>query len=114
VVVEPEHIKRLKGIVSILRKVIEENDDGTPYAKMGMFMTTLTDELAEDMKDMDELKVRLFMFQIGESIAWIGHGDNERLPEFVRPFAEMIQPMVVRDDADNEAGSHIGIGTESR
>jgi len=62
------------------------------YARMAFFMSTVTDELAEELEELDELQVRGFMFQIGEVISWIGHGDNERLPESVKEFAEMVQP----------------------
>lgn len=75
----------------VLENVIRTNDDGM-YGRLAFFMSTVTDELAEELSELDEIQVRLFMFQIGEVISWIGHGDNERLPEAVRPFAELVQP----------------------
>lgn len=88
---EPAHIKRLKGVVNILRTYIEQNDKtGGNYSRLAFFMSTMTEELAEEMTDYDEMKIRLFMYQIGEVISWIGHGDDTRLPDQVRDFAAMI------------------------
>lgn len=87
-----------------LRGIIEENNDGTGLARFAFLMTTLSDELAEELVEYDELAIRAFMFQIGEVISWIGHGDNERLPDAVRVFAEMVQP-TRREDANSEDSS---------
>lgn len=119
VAAEKPHIARLKGIVHVLEDIIRTSDNGM-YGRMAFFMSTVTDELAEELSELDEIQVRLFMFQIGEAISWIGHGDNERLPEGVRPLAEMIQPMEneIVDaeivDADTESSSHLGTDSESR
>lgn len=100
---EAEHIRRLKGVVHVLENFIKTNDDGG-FGRMAFFMSTVTGELAEELSELDELQVRLYMFQIGEVISWIGHGDNSRLPDGVREFAEMVQP-----SADGATDSHIGI-----
>jgi hypothetical protein len=34
----------------------------------------------------------MFMEMMGDVISWIGHGDNTRLPDTVRNFAEQFQP----------------------
>src|ERR1700729_4388191 len=70
---EPAHIIRLKGVVRMLSNVIAQNDDGSGMGKLSFFMTTLTDELAEELAELNEIQVRLYMFQIGEVISWIGH-----------------------------------------
>lgn len=80
------------------------------YDKLGFVMEIVTNELAEEMKDLDEVRSRVFMFQIGEVISWIGHGDNSRLPEAVREFAEMVQPS---GHASGEPNAYIGIGAQS-
>lgn len=97
--VEPDHIKRLKGVVYVLENFIKKNDNGM-YGRMAFFMSTVTDELADELAELDEVQTRLFMYQIGEVISWIGHGDNARLPEAVQPFAEMVQPTGKADDSD--------------
>jgi hypothetical protein len=61
---------------------------------------SFAEELADELGELDELAIRAYMFQIGEVISWIGHGDNERLPESVRAFAEMIQPSEAADGTD--------------
>jgi hypothetical protein len=94
VLVDPPHIARLKGVLSVLRKFIEENQDGSGMARMGFVLTTIGNELADELVDMDELQIRIFLAQIGEVIAWVGHGDNNRLPDSVRMFAEGVQPTV--------------------
>jgi hypothetical protein len=76
----------------MLEQIIRASDDTTGMARMAFFMGTLTDELADELGELDEMQVRLYMFQIGEVISWIGHGDNERLPDTVRAFAELIVP----------------------
>lgn len=59
---------------------------------MAFIMTTFTNELCEEMAEYDEAKIAVFLAQIGDIVAWVGHGDNDRLPEAIRPFAEHIQP----------------------
>jgi hypothetical protein len=110
-VAEPEHIRRLKGVVRVLETFIRTSDDGM-YARLAFFMSTVTDELAEELAELDELQVRLFMFQIGEVISWIGHGDNSRLPEAIKDFAEMVQPSEPVT-VDEETSSPIGTDTET-
>jgi hypothetical protein len=100
-------IDRLRGVIRMLRNAIEENDDGSGMARFAFLITTFTDELAEEFRDIDEVRMRLYMFQVGEMISWIGHGDNERLPDSIRGFADLIQPPVAVPDAEAEnAGSH--------
>jgi hypothetical protein len=108
-VADPPHIARLKGVVYVLENFMKSSDEPM-YSKLGFIMGIVTDELAEELKDLDELTTRRFMFQIGEVIAWIGHGDNSRLPEAMVPFAEMVQPS---GHADSGADTPIGIGAES-
>lgn len=108
VLAEPPHIRRFKGIVSHLSEFVAAGPDRN-LARMSFLMDTLAEELGEELKEMDEMQVRLFMFQIGQVISWIGHGDNERLPEFVRPFGETIQPTVgYADDNDSTAAGSPG------
>lgn len=115
VLVEPGHIRRLKGVLKTLTGIISESQEAHPLGRMAFLMTTISEEVAEEMRDYDEMTMRLFMFQIGEVISWIGHGDNERLPEQVRQFAEMIQP-TVNDDSGNDgsAGSPEQLDTITR
>jgi hypothetical protein len=102
VLAEPEHIKRLKGVMYTLTDFIRNNQDGSPMGKMAFLMTTISDEIAEEMREYDEMTIRKFMFQVGEIISWIGHGNNELLPEAVRGFAEGIQPTVVTAEVVSE------------
>jgi len=94
VLAEPPHIARLKGVLRVLRQFIEQNQDGSGMARMGFVLTTIGDELADELTDMDEIQIRVFLSQIGEVIAWVGHGDNTRLPDSVKVFAETVQPSV--------------------
>lgn len=75
----------------VLTNYVQDNDAGS-LNRMAFFMSHVTDELADELAEYDEMAIRVFMFQIGEVISWIGHGDNSRLPEAVLPFARMIQP----------------------
>lgn len=92
----------------MLTGYINESDDPS-VRRMGFILGMFSSELAEEIAELEEMKVRLFMFQMGEAISWIGHGDNSRLPDVLRPFAEGVQPSETVDD--NEPGSHIAIGS---
>lgn len=99
--------------MKVLTGVINNNDDGSTLARMAPIMMIFADELADELAEYDELAIRAFMFQIGEVISWIGHGDNERLPEAVKPFAEMIQPSRAGNDQAETPESLDGGGNES-
>lgn len=115
VVVEPPHIARFKGVMQALGQVIQQNNDGSGMARMGMILTSLASEFGEELADMDEMQVRMMLAQTGSIIAWIGHGHNDQLPETVRPFAEMIQPTVKdNESADTDSDTPIEIGTSAR
>lgn len=76
-----------------LREIIETNPAASGMSKMAfVILPALADEVCAEMEDLDEMTIRIIMAQIGEVIAWIGHGDNGRLPESLREFAEGIQP----------------------
>jgi hypothetical protein len=98
--------------VHVLEKVIRTNDDGM-YGRLAFFMSTVTDELAEELAELDETQVRLFMFQIGQVISWIGHGNNEQLPDAVKEFGEMVQPSVNTDRTGGKESSPVGTDTET-
>lgn len=76
----------------MLTGFIRDNQDGSPLGRMSGILTTFANEMAEEMHDMDEIKTRIFMAQTGAIISWIGHGDNDQLPDAIRAFAEQIQP----------------------
>lgn len=102
------HILRFRGIIRELVAYASREAGG--YEHLSFLLTTFSDELAEELKEMDELSLRLYFFNIGEIISWVGHGDNERLPDFIRPFAEGIQPSgKMHADKDSESGAHIAI-----
>ncbi|HVH71538.1 MAG TPA: hypothetical protein VNB49_10560 [Candidatus Dormibacteraeota bacterium] len=65
-------------------------------------MTSVTDEICEEMAAHDELTLRLVLAQVGDMIAWIGHGDNNLLPDSLVAFAEAIQPTPQADLNDDE------------
>lgn len=76
-----------------MRTVIEQNAPSSSMTKMAyIILPALADEMCAEMEDLDELTIRVIMAQIGEVIAWVGHGDNSRLPESLQEFAEGIQP----------------------
>ena len=77
--------------MTTLNNFVITNDEAG-LAKFAFLMQALTDEVIEELTDREEEVIGAFMAQMGEVIAWIGHGDNERLPEAMRIFAEDIQP----------------------
>jgi hypothetical protein len=79
--------------MSMLNGFVVENGDGQ-LSRYAFLMQALTDEVIEELTVKDEATIGTFMEGMGEVIAWIGHGDNERLPDPMRSFAEEIQPPV--------------------
>ena len=87
----------------MLTKTVAESND-PQYSRMGFLLNIASGELCDELSEMDEMSIRLYLFQIGEVISWVGHGDNSRLPEAIREFAEQIQPQ-----AGNETNTAIAI-----
>lgn len=100
---DSEFIRRFRAITKYLAAEVQSGPSN--YARMGFVLDTITDELIEEMRDMPETQVRMFLFYIGQTVAWIGHGDNEALPEFLRAFAEQIQPTKGYDERGSDARS---------
>jgi hypothetical protein len=85
-------------------------NDETGLARFAFLMQALTDEVIEELTEKDEDTIGGFMSQMGEVIAWIGHGDKSRLPDSLRAFAEIIQPSdaeVIRDDSGADGRSQL-------
>lgn len=93
--VRPAVIQRLEFVVNTLHSYIEQNDDTGTIARFSFVTRALIEEMGEELADRDEETLQGFMAQIGEVIAWIGHGDNSRLPgqmqEFIEPQTEIEQ-----------------------
>lgn len=93
-----------------MRTVIEQNAPSSSMTKMAyIILPALADEMCEEMEDLDEMTIRVIMAQIGEVIAWVGHGDNTRLPESLQEFAEGIQPTALPppDEADDDEDERV-------
>lgn len=82
---------RLQAVLTVLNRFVANNADPT-YAPFVIIMESLTDEVIEEITEREEATVGAFMAAMGEVIAWIGHGDNDKLPEELRIFAEEISP----------------------
>lgn len=82
---------RLQGVMTSLNQFVVTNGT-SDLSRFAFLMQALTDEVIEELTDKDEEAIGIFMEQMGQVIAWIGHGDNEQLPEPIRQFAEDIQP----------------------
>lgn len=101
--VENPTTKRVKGVMYALKTIIETQAPSNSMSKMAfIILPALADEMCEEMAELDEMTIRIIMAQIGEVIAWIGHGDNDRLPESLREFAEGIQPTPIDTAGDEE------------
>lgn len=71
-----------------LHNYIEENDDSGTMARFSFITRAMIEEVGEELSDRDEETMQGFMAQIGEVIAWIGHGDASQLPDNMRAFVE--------------------------
>ena len=90
VLADPPVIQRIKGTLHTLMEFAKAGDSG--IGKMAFLFDTIAEELVDELGDYDDATMRLFLAQIGQVISWIGHGDNEALPETLRPFADLVQP----------------------
>lgn len=86
--VKPAVIQRLEFVVTTLQGFIEENDESGMMARFAFVTRAMMDEVSEELQERDEETLQMFMYQIGEVIAWVGHGDMDRLPENLRQFVE--------------------------
>lgn len=84
---------RLQAVMSMLNGFVI-NGGEAQLSRYAFLMQALTDEVVEELTDKDEATIGTFMEGMGEVIAWIGHGDNDRLPDPIRSFAEEIQPPI--------------------
>lgn len=84
--VKPLVIQRLEYVVNTLHEYIEQNDDSGTMARFSYVTRAMIEEVGEELADRDEETLQAFMSQIGEVIAWIGHGDQTRLPLQLQGF----------------------------
>lgn len=82
-------VERLHAVMSALNSFVIANDE-TGLARFAFLMQALTDEVIEELDEKDEETIGGFMEQMGQVIAWIGHGDTSRLPDSLVMFAETI------------------------
>lgn len=91
--------------MTVLTEVVKQSDD-SQYSRMGFLLSIASGELCDELTELDETTIRVYLYQMGEVISWVGHGDNSRLPEALRQFAEKIQP---QPGNTNEPSSAIAI-----
>lgn len=84
--VKPAVILRLEYVVDTLHNFIAQNDDSGTMARMSFITRAMIEEISEELAERDEETLQVFMAQIGEVIAWVGHGDPSKLPENLRGF----------------------------
>jgi len=71
-----------------MHEFIAKNDDTGMMSRFSFVTKAMMEEVTAELEDRDEEALQGFMSQIGEVIAWIGHGDTNRLPENLREFVE--------------------------
>jgi hypothetical protein len=85
-VVKPVVIQRLEYVVDTLHNYIAENDESGQMARFSWLTRAMIEEVSSELGERDEETLQRFMAQIGEIIAWIGHGEAERLPRNLQEF----------------------------
>lgn len=85
---KPPVIHRLEFVVNTMHEFIAKNDDTGMMSRFSFVTKAMMEEVTAELEDRDEEALQGFMSQIGEVIAWIGHGDTNRLPENLREFVE--------------------------
>ena len=86
--VKPAVIQRLEFVVNTLHEYIADNDDTGTLSRFSFVTRAMIEEIGAELGERDEETMQGFMAQIGEVIAWIGHGDVTKLPENLREFVE--------------------------
>jgi hypothetical protein len=86
-------VTRLQAVMSVLTEFVRSNADPT-LSHFVVIIEALEEELIEELEDRDTDTLASFMDKMGEVIAWIGHGDNSRLPEELRVFAREASPVI--------------------
>lgn len=86
--VEPPVITRLRFVVDTLHNYIAEHDDTGAMSRFSFVTRAMIEEIGAEMGERDEETVQAFMAQIGQVIAWIGHGDASQLPESLQDFVK--------------------------
>jgi hypothetical protein len=92
--VKPAVIRRLEYVVGTLHNFIAENDESGTMARFSFITRAMIEEIGEELVERDEETLQAFMAQIGEVIAWIGHGDQSKLPDNLRGFIEEPRPEI--------------------
>lgn len=92
--VKPAVIQRLEYVVNTLHQFIADNDDSGTMARFSFITKAMIEEVGEELVERDEETLQAFMAQIGEVIAWVGHGNAEKLPENLRGFVGEERPEI--------------------
>lgn len=82
-------ISRLEFVINTLHQYIVENDDSGAMSRFSFVTRAMIEEIGEELSERDEATMQRFMAQIGQIIAWIGHGDADQLPENLRDFVKV-------------------------
>jgi hypothetical protein len=77
-------------VIGTLHGFVIQNDAGG-LGKFAFLMQSLTEEVIEELEEQDEEVIGAYMERMGDIIAWIGHGDDERLPDILKSFAEQVE-----------------------
>lgn len=87
----PPVVIRLEAVLNMLNNFVLEAGDPS-LARYVIIYQALVDEVIDELTERDDAAIGMFMEMMGEVISWIGHGDNARLPDMARDFAERFQP----------------------
>lgn len=71
----------------------------TSLSKFAFLVDALTDEVIEELRSQDDNVIAGYFEQMGLVIAWVGHGDDSRLPEGMRPQFEPSEPEAIEAEA---------------
>lgn len=89
--VKPAVIQRLEYVVTSLHNYVEQNDQTGTMSRFSFIARAMIEEISEELAERDEETMQVYMAQIGQIIAWIGHGDDAQLPDNIRPFVDLAE-----------------------
>ena len=85
----PPVLLRVKIVIGRLAAYSQAGGNGK-YARFAWVMESMTDEILDELADMDTDQEQMMHWfdELGQVMAWCGHGDDSRLPDSVRPYLQ--------------------------
>lgn len=85
-------IRRFRGVMSELITLASVAAPDAKLRSMSIILRGVSEQVADELGEMDPEQFALMMAQIGLIVEWVGTGDKGILTDSLRIFAEKIEP----------------------